>query len=422
VPLQINGLCVALDNLTLLFSLALTSGLMAFSLAITSRKGANDGLQLWALAMACETVAWSFAAMRGVIHEAASVTLTNMALVVAQALKLAAVHQYRGLEAPRWQGVLPVVAMLLMLSQVPASDFRERLIYGSLIYGAQMALIAYALRFDAGDGSRGGRAWWLIYGATVAVLPILALRIIFALVSPPDLTLPPLSNSPNSMQVAVFVGLVALNLLGALGFILLGKERVERDIRELAMHDGLTGIFNRRAFMDRAEQEMAKSLRDHTPLSLLMLDIDHFKRINDQFGHAAGDAVLVEISKLVAKRLRKQDTLGRYGGEEFCILLPETDGTGAQQVAESLRHAIADTVLPLGKAATSVTVSIGISVCQMECAGCPLDLKQILADADRALYQGKSEGRNRTVLLPFSCTNDNADTTFPGSGMLQTGH
>jgi diguanylate cyclase (GGDEF)-like protein len=413
---------LALDNLTLLFSLALTSGLMALSLAVTSREGARDGLRLWALAMACETVAWSAAAMRGVIHEAASVILTNLALVVAQALKLAAVYQYRGLKTPRWQGMLPVLAMALLLAVLPASDFRERLIYGSLIYGLQIALIAYALRFDSGDGSRGGRAWWLIYGATVAVLPILALRIVFALASPPGLTLPPLSHSPNPIQLVVFVGLIALNLLGALGFILLGKERVERDIRELAMLDGLTGIFNRRAFMDRAEQEMAKALRDHTPLSLLMLDIDYFKRINDQFGHAAGDAVLVEISRLVAKRLRKEDTLGRYGGEEFCILLPATDGAGAQRVAENLRKTIAESVLPLGKAATSVTVSIGISVCQMECASCPLDLKQILADADRALYQGKSAGRNRTVLLPFGCKSDKPDAAFPGSGVWQTGN
>lgn len=401
---------MALDNLTLLFSLALTSGLMAFSLAVTSRSR-DDGTWLWALAMGCEAVGWLFAAMRGPIPDTWSVVLTNLALVVAQAIKLAAIYRYRGLPSwPHWQGILPVLAMLLLLASLPAADYRGRLLYGSLIYAAQMILIARALRYDT--DSRGGRAWWLIYGATVAVLPIMVLRIIFALESPPDLTLPPLSLSPNPMQIVVFVGLIALNLLGALGFILLGKERVERDIRELAMLDGLTGILNRRAFMDRAEQEMAKALREHSPLSLLMLDIDHFKRINDQFSHAAGDAVLVEISQLVTNRLRKQDTLGRYGGEEFCILLPATDGAGAQLVAESLRKTIAETVLPLDKAATSVTVSIGVSVCQMECDNCSLDLKQILADADRALYQGKSAGRNRTVLLPFGCTNDKANVTF----------
>jgi diguanylate cyclase (GGDEF)-like protein len=400
---------VALDNLTLLFSLALTSGLMAFSLAVTSRKGERDGLRLWAVAMAFESAAWSLAAMRVVIPEILSVVLVNLSLVTAQAVKLAAVHQYRGLKWPRWQGVLPVLAMLLMLVLLPAEDFRGRLIYGSLIYATQIAMIAHALRFDA--GSRGGRAWWLIYGATVAVLPILAVRIAFALGSPANLALPLLSHSPNTVQIVVFVGLVALNLLGALGFILLGKERAEREIRQLAMIDGLTGIFNRRAFMGRAEQEMAGALRNRLPLSLLMLDIDHFKRINDEFGHATGDAVLVEFSRLIAQRLRKQDTFGRYGGEEFCILLPGTDGSGAWTLAESLRKSVEAKQLSFGRASISVTVSIGISVCQAQCAGCQRDFNRILEDADQALYQGKSEGRNRTIMPSFGCANS-------ASGML----
>lgn len=411
---------MALDNLTLLFSLALTSSLMAFSLAVTSRSR-KDGTRLWALAMGFEAAGWSFAALRGPILDEWSIVLTNLALVVAQTVKLAAIYQYRGLPSwPRWQGVLPALAMLLLLAWLPVADYHDRLLYGSLIYAVQMVLIARALLQDA--NSRGGRAWWLIFGATSAVLPILCLRIVFALASPADLRLPPLSHSPNPVQVTVFVGLIALNLLGALGFILLGKERTEHEMRELAMLDGLTGIYNRRAFMDRAEQEMATALRHRLPLSLLMLDIDHFKRINDEFGHAAGDTVLVEVSKLVGQRLRRQDTLGRYGGEEFCILLPGTDATGAHLVAETLRKAIADTVIPLDKAATSVTVSIGISVCQMQCTSCPLDLKQVLADADRALYLGKSEGRNRTVLLPFNCTNDKANITLPDSVMRRTGN
>ena len=399
---------MALDNFTLLFSLALISGLMSFSLAVTSRKGARDGLRLWALAMGFETVAWSSAAMRGVIHETWSVVLTNMALVIAQSLKLAAIYQYRGLKWPRRQGTLPVFIMLLVLVLLPTDDFRGRLIYCSMVYVAQFAMIAFALRFDTAGDLRGGRAWWLIYGTTLAVLPMLVLRIAFGMVSPPNLVMPPLLHAPNLVQIVIFVILLALGLLGALGFILLGKERIEREVRELAMIDGLTGIYNRRAFMGRAEQEMAKALRTQLPLSLLMFDIDHFKRINDEFGHAAGDTALVEISSLIAKRLRKQDTLGRYGGEEFCILLPATDGAGAQAIAEDLRKTVEAKVLPFGKAGISVTISIGISVCQMQCADCPLDFSHILKDADRALYQSKSNGRNRTVLLPFGCANREA--------------
>lgn len=397
---------MALDNLTLLFSLALISGLMALSLAVTSRQGERDGLQLWAVALAFEAAAWTSAAMRMVIPEVIAVMLTNVFLVAAQALKLAAIYQYRGLEWPRWQSTLPVLAMLLLLALLPVADFRGRIIYGSLIYAAQLAMIARALRFD-GD-SRGGRAWWLIYGATVAALPILALRIAFALHSSSELAPRVLSHTPSPMQVIVFVGMIALNLLGALGFILLGKERAEREIRQLAMIDGLIGIFNRRAFMDRAEQEMANALRNRLPLSLLMFDIDHFKRINDEFGHASGDAALVKISRLVAQRLRKQDTFGRYGGEEFCVLLPATDAAGATALAENLRKTVEGEVLQLDKGRISLTISIGISVCHAQCDSCPLDFNQILEDADRALYQGKSEGRNRTVLLSLGCANARA--------------
>jgi diguanylate cyclase (GGDEF)-like protein len=390
---------VVLDNLTLLFSLALTSGLMALSLAVTSRQGQRDGLRLWAAALACESLTWVLGSMREVIPEFLSLLLANLFLTTAQAIKLGAVYEYRALPWPRWQSLLPILAMLLLLAVLPVEDFRGRLIYGSLIYAAQFAMLARALRFE--KAARSG-AWWLIYGATLAVLPILALRFAFALHSTGDLA-PQFSSSPNTMQVMVFVGLIALNLLGALGFILLGKERAEREIRKLAMIDGLTGILNRRAFMDRAEQELAGALRKRQPLSLLMFDIDHFKRINDEYGHAAGDMVLVEISRLLAQRLRKQDSFGRYGGEEFCILLPATEAAGAHALAEKLRQAVAAKQLAVGEASVSVTISIGIGVCQTSCADCHVDFNRILKDADRALYQSKAEGRNRVVSLPLGC-------------------
>lgn len=392
---------MALDNITLLFSLALTSGLMALSLAVTSRQGQRDGLRLWAAALACESLTWVLGSMREVIPEILSLLLANLFLTTAQAIKLGAVYEYRGLPWPRWQSLLPILAMLLLLSVLPVEDFRGRLIYGSLIYAAQFAMLARALRFE--QAARSG-AWWLIYGATLAVLPILALRFAFALHSKGDLA-PQFSSSPNTMQVLVFVGLIALNLLGALGFILLGKERAEREIRQLAMIDGLTGILNRRAFMDRAEQELSAARRNRQSLSLLMFDIDHFKRINDEYGHAAGDAVLVEIGRLISGRLRKQDTFARYGGEEFCILLPGTEATGAWALAEDLRKAIEGARLVVGSAEIALTISIGIGVCHAQCAHCDMSIGRMLGDADRALYQGKAEGRNRAVLLPLGCAS-----------------
>lgn len=415
---------MALDNLTLLFSLALVSGLMAVSLAATSRSGQRDGLLLWAIALAFESAAWSLVAIRSLIPEVMSILLANLSLAVAQAIKLAALYQYRGLRWPRWQCMLPAVAMLLLLSELQVEDLRGRLIYGSLIYAVQMAMVAYALYAD--NQSKGSRAWWLIFGSTVTMLPILALRITAALHSAGSFTPAQWSAVPSVVQLLVFVSVVALELLGALGFILLVKERADQENRKLAMTDSLTGIFNRRAFMESAEREMASAQRNGLSFALLMLDLDNFKQINDDHGHATGDAVLVDVSKLMAARLRRQDTFGRHGGEEFCILLPATEAAGAMALAEELRKAVENNHLLIGNQRIAVTITIGVSVWHARHANAPADFCRILSDADRALYQGKAAGRNRTVYLPMGGNDrENEIALDPGAaegcGILQGG-
>lgn len=395
-----------LDNLTLLFSLALVSGLMAASLAWTSAADRRDGLRLWAAALALESLAWSSVALRELAPLVLSLPFTHLVLVGAQSLKLAAIHTFRGMPWSRWQCALPLFAMGVLLLVLEPGDTRARLFFGSLIFVAQMAFIARALRHDR--MARGGRAWWLIYGSTVALLGALLLRTLAAAVSAESFALPQSQHGPGTVQLILFVSLVALDLLGALGFILLVKERAEQAMQQLAMTDGLTGLLNRRAFMERAGQAMANARRHRQSFALLMLDIDHFKRINDTHGHAAGDAALVQVCDLVRERLRNQDAFGRYGGEEFCILLPETDEEGAFVLAEALRQSIAETPLRLADTQQSITVSIGISVCHAKCADCTDEVDRILNEADRALYLSKKQGRNRTVLLPLQCEKANA--------------
>jgi hypothetical protein len=169
-----------LDNRTLLFSLVMISGLLALSLAIVSRGDRRDGLRAWAGAMGLESLAWLLISIRGMVPDSVSILVPNLLLVGAQALKLAAVYEYRGLPWPRWRCLLPVVLMFLLLAEFDYGDFRHRLIYGSLIYAAQMLMLAEILRTDT--ESRKGRAWWLLFGATVAIIPIFALRALAALV------------------------------------------------------------------------------------------------------------------------------------------------------------------------------------------------------------------------------------------------
>ncbi|MEQ8344754.1 MAG: GGDEF domain-containing protein [Sneathiellaceae bacterium] len=167
----------------------------------------------------------------------------------------------------------------------------------------------------------------------------------------------------------------------------------ELELRRMAFSDGLTGARTRGAFMPLGAHEFDRAVRYQRALSCLMLDIDHFKKVNDDHGHAAGDRVLQEVVEATGRMLRPADTLGRVGGEEFAILLPETGGRGALQVAERIRKRIAGLVIPVGQSQIQVTVSIGLATCGRR----EVDFQSLLQRADRALYAAKEAGRDRVV-------------------------
>lgn len=390
-----------LDNKTLLFSLMLMDVMMALSLAIVSRPGEKDGTRRWAGALALESMLWLLVAARGTIPDFYSITLANVLMATAQAMKLAAVYAYRRLDFPRLQCMLPILAVTLLFLWLPYDDARHRLAYGSLLFAAQFLLLLHALWDDA--ESRSGKAWWMLFGATSLIIPLLILRAFAGLYGTTEFATPQSTMAPNPVQLALFVGMIALNLLGTMGFILMIKERGDREIRMLAMTDALTRVLNRRAFMEQAEKQIAAALRQRLPLALLMIDIDHFKRINDQYGHPAGDTVLVKVAAVLSAQLRKQDVLARYGGEEFCALLPFTNESGAVALAEKLRHAVESSPITLGQQNISITISIGVTACDASGQACHPDFNSMLQDADRALYLAKQKGRNRTVPLTLGC-------------------
>ena len=168
------------------------------------------------------------------------------------------------------------------------------------------------------------------------------------------------------------------------------------ELAELATVDGLTGIYNRRHFLKRLEGEWARFRRYGRPLSLLMLDIDHFKSVNDRFGHDVGDQVLVFIARACGAGKRSSDTVARLGGEEFALLLPETEIEDAYVVAERLRLSVAERSVPYGNCRVDITVSIGIAVAHA-------DMKhpsELMKRSDEALYAAKRDGRNQVVPVP----------------------
>lgn len=172
------------------------------------------------------------------------------------------------------------------------------------------------------------------------------------------------------------------------------KAILYKKVEELALTDGLTGLFVRRHFLKRLKEEIERSRRHKLSLALLMVDIDNFKKCNDNYGHLVGDVILKEIAAVIKSNIREVDLAGRYGGEELCIALPETDKQGSLQVAERIRSAIESKKISAYGETIQATVSIGLS-------GYPKDQKEVtelIQAADEALYEAKRSGKNKTVV------------------------
>jgi diguanylate cyclase (GGDEF)-like protein/hemerythrin-like metal-binding protein len=168
------------------------------------------------------------------------------------------------------------------------------------------------------------------------------------------------------------------------------------EYKRLASIDSLTGVINRREFMKRAKMEVARLLRHQGELSVMLLDVDYFKQVNDNYGHPAGDRVLKFVAQAIVSALREEDILGRIGGEEFAALLPATDQSSAGATAERVRTAIENLRFQVGEDEIKVTISIGLS----EFAGGEASIEAAMLRADRALYRAKDEGRNRVCSQP----------------------
>lgn len=177
------------------------------------------------------------------------------------------------------------------------------------------------------------------------------------------------------------------------------RKTAQADLEKLASIDPLTGVLNRREFFIRGEREAANAHLTRQPLSAILLDLDHFKQINDTYGHAAGDQVLIATTQLVRENLRQNELIGRYGGDEFIILLPGSDCSRGQQIAKRLYRKIASHAVPTAKGPIPIALSLGIAeLSQTEDA----TLETLLAYADQALYAAKHAGRNQLAVYTSS--------------------
>lgn len=234
---------------------------------------------------------------------------------------------------------------------------------------------------------------WILFAMSLGYLPISIVN---------------MNSRPMLLSIRIGVSLMALAPL-TVACVMAAREELLRQLKYIAEHDQLTSLLNRRAFNERASSLLTRLTEQTRPVAVLMLDIDKFKDVNDTYGHAGGDRVLVAFARIASAGLRDIDMLGRIGGEEFAAVLPGCGPKEAEKIAQRIRSKLADTPIDLGDGQQiTVTVSIGVSFAQQATP----DIEALLLVADKALYRAKENGRNRVE-------SDDVDTKEAGSDRTQ---
>jgi len=238
--------------------------------------------------------------------------------------------------------------------------------------------------------------YWSMAALLSAWAAIAVVRTLFWFLAPATFTILSTSFSNVGFFLATIIHDVGITIF----FLVLNSHRLwmeleeaQVELQQMATTDALTGVMNRRKFFADGESEIRRAARLGSPFVLAMFDLDHFKGVNDRHGHAAGDGILKHVTDICRKNLRQIDTIGRIGGEEFVIIMPGAELSGAMIMAERLRQTIGATPLNWEGTPISITVSIGVA----EYSPADRDIEQLLQRADTAMYQAKSAGRNRVV-------------------------
>jgi diguanylate cyclase (GGDEF)-like protein len=376
-----------IDVRTLLVFLAVADLLIAAVLLIGAGRRLQDGLGFWSGSLVVRAVALILFA-RFESHGALPIAAGLLALSVT--LQAHALIEFERRKLPAWVHTAAIAALVVPFALL-AEDPAAAILFGGLVYGtllAGIAAIAWQVKPPATYRSRGILAACFAFaaaafaargiGAVIAADPLLA----FA--------------APFGFAASTFIAACAAALVSSFGFLLMHKERADAEALRLATMDPLTATYNRRTFHEIAERELARARRAGQPLSIIMVDIDHFRAINEKHGQRVGDEVLQRLAGVIRSALRKEDMVVRFGGEEFVVLLPEVAGPGAVVVGGRVRNAVAANEIAVGPHRFAVTVSVGVSARLDEG---PESIDSLIARADEALALAKRRGRNRVVAL-----------------------
>jgi len=381
--LDVRTMMVMISVMTLLFSgLLLLAGLHA---------GNIRGMRQWALASLCISFGMGLAYTQRVAPGNGWVIACGAALVAGgMSLQLNGIKAFKE-ERSNWRMSSLFIGLMFAQSvwfSVIHPDVNTRVVANSLLFAVMNAVCARTLLVRIESPLR--TAYWFT-GTAFAVQGLLFMirsgMVLFA----PTVTHGLYEPSPIN-PVSFFVGSVT-QLCLTFGFVLMLNYRLATDLHKLASRDVLTGALNRRSLEAEAAGLQARYTRTGDTLAVMLLDVDHFKLINDDYGHPVGDAVLQSLAAVVQNAIRNCDYFARYGGEEFCILLPSTTEAQALIMAERLRQAYAAMTMDVGGKILRSTISIGIA----DSTQVGLAFPVLVAAADRAMYRAKRDGRNRVV-------------------------
>ena len=366
-----------------------SSLMMAASMAVVGWGRRRDGLGRWAAALLVNAIGHLLIMLRGLIPDVLSIVVGNLMLSSVFVGMIAAVYQFQG-RPVRWPLLLAPPLLVLVFVSVFIDNFPARVSFVGLVIGLQAvwALLAALSHRHA----TVGRGQWLLVAGLLLEAVVLGGRALVAISTHTEAT-----NilQSSALQTLTFLATFSVVLISSVGFVFMSRDRADENNRVLAALDPLTGVANRRSLIAALDRDVARAQRMREPMALMMVDIDHFKDVNDQYGHPAGDRVLCSVVNVLRQRVRAQDLVGRYGGEEFMVLLPDTGLTGAEQLARELCKAVEESRCPADGVpgpGIAVTVSIGVFGGRLE-SGDSWDM--LIAAADRALYQAKNNGRNR---------------------------
>ncbi|MBW8368386.1 MAG: GGDEF domain-containing protein [Arenimonas sp.] len=350
--------------------------------------GRRRPLRIWTVGLMLQPIGWLLLAMRGVVPPVLSISLGNALLLLGFAEMCRAVRSFHGLPERRWLwwGVVAAATAALLVFAGPYPNYSARVLVNSaaaIVLTSGLALALSPSLDRVGFSAARLTAAFAVLGVLTAVWRFV------------EHSLAPRANGslfdagPSDMAVFMYACVGATFL--SLGFVLMHTERAYEELRRLASQDALTGVLARGALDERGHALASESRRLSQPLAVLLLDLDQFTAVNDRLGHEAGDCMLRHLAARARLVLRGEDLLCRMGGDEFVMVLPNTDIQGAHIVASRLRGSLAAVPLRFRGDELPIPLSIGVAAS----AGPDADLTALITRADQAMYVAKRAGGDR---------------------------